>query len=50
MALTSIFRGPCIFSCAASAFLKGVGVLGVGTVTVLRSLGVRKLDFLKIVS
>lgn len=40
---TSIFSGPCIFSCAAKAFLKGVGVLGVGIMTVLRNLGVLEL-------
>lgn len=44
-ALTSIFSGPCIFSCAANAFLKGVGVLGVGIVTVLRNVGVRELKW-----
>lgn len=42
-ALTSIFSGPCIFSWAAKAFLKGVGVLGVAVVTVLRNVGVRDL-------
>lgn len=47
-ALTSIFSGPCIFSCAAKAFLKGVGVLGVGIVTVLRNVGVRDLKWKRI--
>lgn len=47
-ALTSIFSGPCIFSCAAKAFLKGVGVLGVGIVTVLRNVGVRDLKWQRI--
>lgn len=42
--LTSIFSGPCIFSWAAKAFLKGVGVLGVGIMTVLWNLGVLELE------
>lgn len=46
-AITSIFSGPCIFSWAAKAFLKGVGVLGVGIVTDLRNLGVCDLESLQ---
>jgi hypothetical protein len=41
--LTSILTGPCIFSCAARAFLNGVGVLGVGIMTVFRYFGVLEL-------
>lgn len=40
---TTIFKGPCIFSWAAKAFLKGVGVLGVWTIIDLRTFGVLKL-------
>ncbi len=40
---TTILNGPCIFSWAASAFLKGVGVLGVWTIIFLWSFGVLKL-------
>lgn len=41
---TTIFKGPCIFSWAAKAFLNGVGVLGVWAIMDLRTLGVLKLN------
>lgn len=40
---TTIFSGPCIFSWAARAFLKGVGVFGVCPMIDLRTFGVLKL-------